>query len=190
MASPDRSSYDALGRLCPPPGQPPAVPDWGRAERALGLALPGDYKWLVETYGAGVFDGTVWLLAPGAPHVMCDLLAEAAERADILESLWEIGEDKPAELLEPGARVVPWAFEEGSGAFLYWLVRPGVEPDDWTVLFNEGRGPLWEPHAMGCLAFLLAVLTGTAETEYFGYSHEEPRPLEHRFEPVLRAVAG
>ncbi|MFF3354724.1 hypothetical protein ACFYWN_19150 [Streptomyces sp. NPDC002917] len=34
---------------------------------------------------------------------------------------------------------------------------------------------------MGCLAFLLAVLTGTAETEYFGYLYEVLKPTAHRF---------
>ncbi|MFE7095001.1 hypothetical protein [Streptomyces erythrochromogenes] len=30
--------------------------------------------------------------------------------------------------------------------------------------------------------FLLAVLTGTAETAYFGHLYEEPELTEHRFE--------
>ncbi|WP_345656508.1 hypothetical protein [Streptomyces siamensis] len=71
--------------------------------------------------------------------------------------------------------------KEGTGAFLYWLARPGQRPDEWTVLCNEGRGPLWEHHDMGCLAFLLAVLTGTAETEYLGYLDDVLKPTEHRF---------
>ncbi|MGW9122737.1 hypothetical protein ACWGRV_40175 [Streptomyces sp. NPDC055663] len=50
---------------------------------------------------------------------------------------------------------------------LYWLMRPEVEPDNWTVMFNEGRGPLWEQHDSSCAAFLLAILTGEADTEYF-----------------------
>ncbi|MFF1272429.1 hypothetical protein ACFVZC_03245 [Streptomyces marokkonensis] len=60
---------------------------------------------------------------------------------EILADLWEF-EAKPAGLQEAGARVLPWAFKEGTGAFLYWSVRPGQHPDDWTVLHNEGRGPL------------------------------------------------
>ncbi|WUC83531.1 SMI1/KNR4 family protein [Streptomyces sp. NBC_00536] len=156
--------------------------DWARAERALGTALPADYKRLVETYGDGVFDETVWLLVPDSAHGDCDLRARKAERDEDLDYLWEAGEAKPAALLEAGARVLPWASEEGTGAFLYWLARPGQHPDEWTVLYNEGRGPLWEHHPMGCVAFLLAVLTGTAETAYFGHLHEVLKPAEHRFE--------
>ncbi|WP_240957143.1 SMI1/KNR4 family protein [Streptomyces chilikensis] len=180
-------ALDALVRLCPPPAEPPPPVDWGRAERALGTALPADYKQLVETYGDGVFDETVWLLVPDSAHDDCDLHAQARERDEILTGLWEF-EDKPAGLREAGARVLPWAFEEGTGAFLYWLARPGQSPDDWTVLYNEGRGPLWEHHGMGCLAFLLAVLTGTARTDHFGHLHEVLKPAEHRFTTAGQAL--
>ncbi|MFE1791801.1 hypothetical protein ACFW7J_25985 [Streptomyces sp. NPDC059525] len=174
------NALDALVRLCPPPVDPPPAVDWAKAERALGTGLPADYKRLVGTYGAGIFDETVQLLVPDAGHDDFDLLALTAERDEILAGLWEY-EDRPPGLEEAGARVLPWAAEEGTGAYLYWLARPGRHPDEWTVLYNEGRGPLWEHHDTGCLAFLLAVLTGTAETDYFGHLHEVLKPTRHRF---------
>ncbi|MER6254673.1 hypothetical protein ABT224_25285 [Streptomyces sp. NPDC001584] len=182
-------ALDALVRLCPPPADPPPAVDWAQAERALGAALPADYKQLVETYGDGLFDETIWLLVPDSAYDDCDLHAQTAERDEILTGLWEF-EAKPAGLLEAGARVVPWALEEGTGAFLYWLVRPGQHPDEWTVLYNEGRGPLWEHHAVGCLAFLLAVLAGTAETDYFGHLYEELKLTEHRFETADQTLGS
>ncbi|MFE2039095.1 hypothetical protein ACFXBB_38945 [Streptomyces scopuliridis] len=63
--------------------------------------------------------------------------------------------------------MIPWAYVEDSGAYLYWLEQPGQTPDEWTVMFNEGRGPRWEHHDTQCASFLLSVLTGQAETEYF-----------------------
>ncbi|MFJ4326836.1 hypothetical protein ACIP3A_27415 [Streptomyces tricolor] len=119
-----------------------------------------------------------------------DLHAQATERNEILADLWAGGETKPGCLRETRARVLPWAFEEGTGAFLYWLVRPGRQPDEWTVLYNEGRGLLWEHHDMGCLAFLLAVLTGTARTEYFGHLYDVLKPTEHRFEKADRTLGA
>ncbi|MFD4376280.1 SMI1/KNR4 family protein [Streptomyces sp. NPDC058486] len=184
------TAIDDLVRLCPPPAERPPAVDWAAAERALGVPLPDDYKRLVDTYGAGVFDETVWLLTPGAVRDDCELIGQTRERDEILESLWEIGEERPVELEEPGARVVPWAYEEGSGAFLYWLVRPGVRPDAWPVLYNEGRGPLWEYHGPGCAAFLHAVLTGTAETAYFGYLYEVRKPTVHRFETAASTLGA
>ncbi|WP_330461051.1 SMI1/KNR4 family protein [Streptomyces sp. NBC_00820] len=181
---------DDLVRLCPPPtGLTPGV-DWAKAERALATALPADYKQLVETYGAGVFGETIWLLAPDSPYDECDLHAQSVERGEILGQLWDAGEERPAGLLEADARVLPWAFEEGTGAFLYWLVRPGQHPDEWTVLYNEGRGPLWEHHGMGCLSFLLGVLSGTVRTEYFGYLYEVLKPAEHRFATAGEILAA
>ncbi|WKU42760.1 hypothetical protein Q3V23_00990 [Streptomyces sp. VNUA116] len=173
-------TLDALVRLCPPPADPPPAVNWAQAERALGTVLPADYKRLVETYGDGIFDETIWLLVPGSAYDDCDLHTQTTERDEILNDLWEF-EDKPARLQEEGARLLPWAFEEGTGAFLYWLARPGQHPDEWTVLYNEGRGPLWEHHDMGCLAFLSAVLTGAAKTDYFGHLYEVLKPTEHHF---------
>ncbi|MFD4585256.1 hypothetical protein ACFWOY_11485 [Streptomyces sp. NPDC058423] len=49
------------------------------------------------------------------------------------------------------------------------------------MLHNEGRGPLSEHHYMGCVAFLVAVLTGTAETDCIGYLHDVLTPTVHRF---------
>ncbi|MEU2261438.1 hypothetical protein ABZ557_14380 [Streptomyces sp. NPDC019645] len=134
------TAMDALVRLCPPPVDPPPVVDWARTERALGTALPADYERLVETYGDGIFDETIWLLVPCSSSDDRDLLAQTTERDAVLTGLWGTGE-KPAGLTEVGARVLPWAFEEGTGAFLYWLARPGTHPDEWTVLLNEGAAP-------------------------------------------------
>ncbi|MFD5794874.1 LuxR C-terminal-related transcriptional regulator [Streptomyces diastatochromogenes] len=126
-------ALDALARLCPPPADPPPAVDWAQAERAVGAALPADYKQLVETYGDGIFDDTIWLLVPDSAYSDCDLHVQMTERDEILADLWEVGQEKPAGLLEAGARVLPWAFEEGTGAFLYWLARPGQQPDAWTA---------------------------------------------------------
>ncbi|MGW4690633.1 SMI1/KNR4 family protein [Streptomyces sp. NPDC004244] len=54
-------------------------------------------------------------------------------------------------------------------------------PADYKQLVEEYGGPLWEHHAMGCLAFLLEVLTGTAQSQYFGSLREVLKPTVHRF---------
>ncbi|MFC5173080.1 SMI1/KNR4 family protein [Streptomyces mutomycini] len=158
-------AVERLTELVAPSG-PRRSRDWPAVERALGTALPTDYRQLVETYGGGVFDETIWLLDPACPDDDHELLAQATESAETLKKLWEV-EPRPTQLQESGAEVLPWAYIEGTGAMLYWLVKPGQEPDEWTVMFNEGRGPLWEHHDAQCASFLLAVLTGRAETNYF-----------------------
>ncbi|GGS74888.1 hypothetical protein GCM10010222_14940 [Streptomyces tanashiensis] len=156
---------EPLTRLCPPPA-PGRTVEWAVVEEALGVALPADYKRLVEMYGGGVFAGALWLLEPDCPDAMYDLVAQTAEREEILAELWAAGEDRPPQL-RGDVRLVPWGYVEGAGHVLYWLVRPGVEPEEWTVVLNEGRGPLWEAHAASCSRFLLDVVAGTTSSYYF-----------------------
>ncbi|WP_236560538.1 SMI1/KNR4 family protein [Streptomyces sp. F-3] len=155
-----------LTRLCPPPSHGRTV-DRATAEESLGTALPADYKRLVEQYDGRLFVGIHWLLEPGCPDALYDLVAQTAEHEEILTKLWEASEDKPSELHENDVRLVPWGYVEGAGHFLYWLVRPDAEPEEWTVLLNEGRDPLWEAHPMSCSQFLLEVVAGTTTSFYF-----------------------
>ena len=169
-------AVERLTELVAPSG-PRRSRDWPAVERELGTTLPADYRQLVETYGGGVFDETIWLLDPACPDEDYELIAQAAERAEVLEKLWE-AESRPPQLEEAGTKVLPWACVEGTGAMLYWLAKPGQEPDAWTVMFNEGRGSLWEHRDAPCASFLLAVLAGQAEAEYF-----PDLPLEqHQFD--------
>ncbi|WP_324614274.1 SMI1/KNR4 family protein [Streptomyces kebangsaanensis] len=141
--------------------------EWAAVEEALGVVLPADYKRLVEWYGGGLFAGVLRLLEPDCPDAMYDLVAQTAEHEEVLAELWEAGEDKPSELHEGNARLVPWGYAEGAGHFLYWLVRPGTEPEEWTVLLNEGRGPLREACPVSCGQFLLDVVAGTTTSFHF-----------------------
>lgn len=158
-------AVERLTELVPPPG-PRRSRHWPSAEQELGTPLPADYRQIVETYGGGVFDETIWLLDPACPDDDYNLLAATTERTEVLANLWKT-EPTPDQLRTAGARVIPWAYVEDSGAYLYWLAQPGQKPDEWTVMLNEGRGPRWEHHNTPCTPFLLAVLTGHAETDYF-----------------------
>ncbi|WP_328945765.1 SMI1/KNR4 family protein [Streptomyces sp. NBC_00250] len=184
----DHENHDGfvapLVRLCPPPEDVRTV-RWAATEESLGTPLPADYKRLVETYGGGVFAGTIWLLEPDCPDPLYDLVAQTAERDEILAGLWAVGEEKPAEIEEGDVRLVPWGYVEGAGHFLYWLVRPGAEPEEWEVVLNEGRGPLWEAHPVSCSRFLLDVVAGTTTSFYFTDIDEQVDPEDrYRFRPT------
>ncbi|GAA2415963.1 hypothetical protein GCM10010420_52640 [Streptomyces glaucosporus] len=141
--------------------------DWRQVESRLGTALPADYKQLVDLYGGGVFDDTIWLLEPDCANEHYDLLTKNKNRPEELEYLWATGEPKPAELHEEGSKLVAWAVTE-NGEYLFWLARSGQHPDDWTIMINEGRGPEWESHPVSCSEFLRSILlTGGVESDIF-----------------------
>ncbi|MFJ8662003.1 SMI1/KNR4 family protein [Streptomyces sp. NPDC093795] len=180
-----------LERLCPPPPGAARDVDWAAVEEALSVPLPTDYRRLVETYGGGLFAGTLWLLEPGCPDPYYELVAQAQERLEILQDLWDAGEDRPRELLDPDVRLLPWAFDEGAGHFLYWLVRPGAAPEEWTVILNEGRGPLWEAAPVSCSRYLLDVVSGTSTSFYYSDLDELVDPEERtRFVPNADVLGG
>ncbi|MBZ4320482.1 SMI1/KNR4 family protein [Streptomyces huiliensis] len=172
-----------LARLVPPP-PPPRPNDWPAVQARLGTELPADYRQLVDLYGGGFFefpdesgDQAIRFLAPGQEKSYNDLEAQFPERAEIHAELWALGEPRPAELRAAGTAVLPFAYVEGDGHFLYWLARPGAAPADWTVILNEGRGPEWEHYGVRAVDFLLGVLTGTVESFYFDPPARAPRFL-------------
>ncbi|MBB4982283.1 MULTISPECIES: SMI1/KNR4 family protein [Streptomyces] len=132
--------------------------DWGDVERSLGDELPSDYKELIRLYGGSNWDDYLYVLEPGCPNENYDLIEWARNQTEDLEDLWEF-EKKPAELEVEGARVIPWATTD-NGECLYWLVRPRLRPDQWTVMVNEARGDRWEHFPVSCTQFLASSLSG------------------------------
>ncbi|MCX5409630.1 SMI1/KNR4 family protein [Streptomyces sp. NBC_00335] len=146
-----------LHEMAPAPGERHQK-DWDEVERALGFQLPGDYKDFIHAFGGSNWDDYLYVLEPGCPNENYDLIAWAKNQAEDLEDLWQF-ERKPAELEVEGSRVVPWATTD-NGECLYWLVRPGIEPDRWTVMVNEARGDRWEHFPVSCTQFLASSLDG------------------------------
>ncbi|MBP2586623.1 hypothetical protein J3A78_007101 [Streptomyces sp. PvR006] len=177
---------EQLTRVVPPPAErrPRA---WPEIEERLGSALPEDFKDLVDTYGGGVFDETIWILEPECADSGYDLLAVQEERAEVLARLWEIGpEPRPVQLEAAGAGLLPFAYVEGTGAHLYWLTAGDVRPEDWTVLANAGRGPEWEHHPVPGVRFLLSVLTGEIRSDILGNLPAD----DHAFDPNAEILGG
>ncbi|WP_327000967.1 SMI1/KNR4 family protein [Dactylosporangium sp. NBC_01737] len=54
-----------LARLAAPPPRAEPV-DWQAVSARIGVELPEDYRWLMEQYGPGTFDGYLTLTAPAA----------------------------------------------------------------------------------------------------------------------------
>jgi hypothetical protein len=142
------SALDELRAIAPPPSERAPAGDAGRP-------LPADYEQLAREYGPGCFDEFVWLLAPGAQNPNLDLDRQANVRLDALSTL---GEDLPYEPL------LPFAFTD-NGDVVYWHTRG--DPDDWTVVVNESRGPEWHAFDGNATEFLVATLSGRERVPMF-----------------------
>jgi SMI1-KNR4 cell-wall len=154
--------------------------DWDSVEHRLGTELPRDYKDLIEAFGAGLFDSHIWLLEPQCENQSHDLEFDNDGRMDDLEDFWEMGEEKPAELDELGSKLIFWGGTP-SGEVLFWLVRPHQDPETWTVMINESRGPRREHLELNCTEFLSSVLSGRVRSKIL--SSRLPAP-EHEFRPI------
>jgi hypothetical protein len=174
-------AVEQLAQLLPGPHRS-QTRDWAAAESTLGTGLPADYKDFVETIGGGYLDGYLYVLEPDCPNEYYDLAEATEERTEAFEYLWDSSEDRPAELNESGARLIPFASTD-NGEFLYWLVRRGQKPDEWTIMVNEARGEWWERFDITFAPFLLGLLTGTLRSEILT---EDFPTTPHTFEPFGR----
>ncbi|MFE0640559.1 SMI1/KNR4 family protein [Streptomyces sp. NPDC058877] len=177
---------ERLTRIVPPPAER-RPRDRPEVEARPGRTLPEDFKNLVDTYGGGVFDETIWILEPDCADPDHGLLAMKVERAEVLERLWEIGpEPRPRQLEDDGAGLLPLAYIEGTGAHLYWLTGEDVRPEDWTVPANAGRGPEWEHHPVPSTRLVLSVLTGEIRSDIL----DDLPADDHTFDPNDEILGG
>lgn len=139
----------------------PRPVDWAHAEQHLGLAVPDDYRRLVDAGGAGLWFDDLRLYAPGiAGH---DLLEAAGVFEDLL-LLWTLDpEHRPADLPDD-AHLVAWA-DTGSGATLFWRVDAGDSSGPYPIYVEDGDGARWERFDVSATELLLGVLRGTVGGE-------------------------
>jgi hypothetical protein len=175
---------DSLLETVPPPDQPcnpGSDAFWTGVETYFGLALPADYKGLINHYGSGVWGGYLGVLNPFSVNRYLNprLVIEGSH-------LWWTEEPAPPSgdpvFLEAwhqarrGARtrrraspypffpdrpgLFPWARSPREEHWLYWLA--GGDPDRWPVVIERwcGGPHFSRPVDMGCCELLLRWLRG------------------------------
>ncbi|GAA2685771.1 SMI1/KNR4 family protein [Nonomuraea recticatena] len=171
------TTIDDLVALVPPPTEPvDARGDWHEVEAALGLALPADFKALIERYGLGQFVDHITPLTPFGAH---GLLIERAQ--GLLGRERPFREKYPAECPypfypEPGG-LLEWAGTDNGDA-LCWLTEG--EPDDWRVVVWNPRAVAYDEHEAGAARFLHGWLGGRISTRILS---DEFRQAGLWFEP-------
>lgn len=82
---------------------------------------------------------------------------------DDLVNLWEITENRPAELAVDDLLLVVWADTIDSDK-LNWLVRPGEPPERWPVVVLDADLGECEIYPMTCTDFLSGLFSGEIDS--------------------------
>jgi hypothetical protein len=177
MDSPSAAHLKRLMEIAPPPARPVAGRgDWAGVVKLVGLALPSDYRPLVEAYGSGIFDGFLEVLTPFSQPG--GGLLDFGLRT-VLEGLREVrasGVPIPFPLHpEPGG-LLPWG-DTANGDWCYWLTRPSEDPDRWSVAIQGSRSTDFWEHPGPLSAALADLLSGRARPPIFPpeFPSDDPR---------------
>lgn len=144
--------------LKPPSGAMRPVVDWRLVEEAIGTALPTDYRRFAGIYGPGKVDDLLWVYYPSIPSTALRLEHRIRDDLEGLRCLRARGSEHiPYPLFpEPGG-LISWGGTD-YGDVCYWRTHAS-NPEDWTVVVNEGRAPEWAEYPGSMTDFLAAVLT-------------------------------
>ena len=155
-----------LFELAPPPAHLIATRgennDWVSVERAIGTALPTDYKAIIDRYGSGDFLDLLILLNPFCDKDDLNLIYQVGTEPDVYGPMIEsynqarfgaYPDECPFSVYpEPGG-LFPVGVES-VGRDLYWLTEG--DPVDWTLVRYEIRGGwLCERFEVGLVEFLV-----------------------------------
>jgi hypothetical protein len=170
--------------MVPPPSAPPDGRhyDWSGVTRVLQTEIPPDFRELVAAYGCGMFDQLLWIHEPDCPNPNLDFVRNALERQEALDYLWgaQVPEPIPEWVNPEEDRLIAWGGTD-YGSYYWWHSSPGVPPEKWPVMVDEGRGPTWYEYPMTATQWLYGVLSGQVDVPFFRRSLPL---LEHTFEPL------
>jgi hypothetical protein len=116
-------------------------PRWIATEKALGLSLPGNYKAVVDTFGASRWGDFLQVLSP-FDEKRANLLGygELILQAD-RETRNAFPSHYPIPLYPEAGGLLPWACTD-NGDTLYFITS--ASPDDWPILIKDARSPEFE----------------------------------------------
>ncbi len=130
--------------------------DWDHVEKAIGTALPDDYKAFAESYPALYFDSFLILLHPCSDSVHGNFL----ERGSGMLGQWQIigameGVGLPYSIFPSPGGLLPWGYDDDNGQY-FW--KTTGSPSEWLIVITEslewweyegGFGAFWSDLAAG-----------------------------------------
>ncbi|WP_078585115.1 SMI1/KNR4 family protein [Streptomyces anulatus] len=169
--------HHALTRLVAPPAKPiDASGDWTVPEMALGVRLPEDYKWLVETYGWGEFCDFLYLRTPFG-----------TSKYNGVE--WQSG--RLPEAPDRDRERYPYPLHPSPGGLLIWATTMDADrlcwlavgdPQDWPVVVWSRDGQ-YETFAMGAAEFIEGWAGGHMSSRQLGDMEPDLAPWFNAFRP-------
>lgn len=144
-------------------GLPRWQADWQIVERLLGVALPDDYKALLDTVPMGEYAGSVLVSPPTLTGKEHDHLAMYEEITDMLND----GSKHPYAAYPQLPGLIPWAeFDHPMAGQLFWLADDG-DPNEWPVVAWGADGS-WEEFDVGAVPFLIVLVRGKLPGDVVG----------------------
>jgi SMI1-KNR4 cell-wall len=159
-----KEDKDLLLAASPPPAVPvdPGAPDgWIAVEHQLGVDLPRDYKWLINTYGSGDFCDLLVVLNPFSPRGSMSLLAQVSPILEQHRLGGLFNRTFPCFPEEGG--LLPVA-QDTNGGSLFWLTR-GL-PDEWQLVLYDYDNH--QQYPLGLAKFLARWIAGFMPESFFG----------------------
>jgi len=170
---------DELLTLLPPPKCPVENSgDWASVEEDLGVSLPVDYKWFIETYGTGwICHDFLFVLNPFTKDDSINLqvcVERILQPYRMIEGQ-PVNEHNPHPVYPDPGGILPWGFSS-HGHEMLWLTRGA--PDSWSVVFHDADRLESRLYKNTCMTqFLVTLLSGIMDDGEF----QVPKPdLQYR----------
>lgn len=150
----------SLRKILIPPAKPieaGSTEKWPKIEKSLGTSLPSDYKKYINTFGTGQIGAFLFPFNPFSKNKNLNLLKQVPIRLDALRTLKEQGgeEECPYPLFPESGGLLPWGATD-NGDVLFWLMTK--RPNNWPVVINESRGPMFEQYDETMTTFLAKLI--------------------------------
>ncbi|GAA4702515.1 hypothetical protein APR04_000391 [Promicromonospora umidemergens] len=124
---------------------------WNVFEEFSELRPPGDYSWLIETYGAGGIEDYITILDPGGDGNFAGSVRQETETA---RATWRQFNGSAA----TGTKLEPIVWGVTASADLLCWNPSRADPDEWTILVWSRSSTLWHELPFGVLEFLVAIV--------------------------------
>ncbi|WP_329108708.1 hypothetical protein OG792_08675 [Micromonospora sp. NBC_01699] len=157
--------------MTPPETPTASFREWDELGRRLGVAVPVDYRLLVEAYGPGVFDDFLHLLQPKSRFEAIRLVSFAGAYRERLRSQWVSGRSLP---YDPDELLPVTKTEDGD--IICWVMQPCDVPSVWTLVVNHPGRTEWLSFDGGLLAFLVEVYSRQLRLPFFPDDFPSARP--------------